>query len=556
MITLHPPRQHTQIASGPNPPRPVPMPGHAWVAGLLTLCTVVVLVATSRDVGLTWDEPIYIEAAESYMSWFGLLLTSPAQALDNEDISAYWAINHEHPPIDKVWSGLVWEISRNTFDDLTAHRLGNILLAAALTGFVDLMVSNEFGVVAGLMAAGALLTMPRLFLHAHLASLDLPGAVAIFGVCLLFWWCVARRQARWTILLGLAYGVVLGTKVTALLEVPLILLGWTVLFRRRAYLFARIVLMGGIGLGTSLALWPWLYHDSWQRLVEYVEFMTVDHYGIEQWYLHHLYMPPPWHYPFVITLSVVPLTTAVLAAVGSLVLLRRRHPLGGLLLIGALVPMLILASGRSQMYDGERLWMPSFPFIAALAGVGFGRLVIAVTSLAQRMKRAAWSGPLVIVAAGAALAPQVVSAGTLYPHLLSYYSETIGGMRGANRLGLETTYWAETYAAAIPYLNACAPPGAMVWAEAHDVLLYYQVDGQLRSDLRISSRHGAEGIVKGAQGYTAPVEDADFLVVQNRQSGLSGDVTAWMADASPNFQVTYNNTPLLQVYSRGASGCE
>ena len=542
------PEQEERLA--PAKSNPGLLISQSWIAALLAVCTVFLLLGTSRDIGLTWDEPIYIEASESYVSWLGQLITSPTHALTDQSVTTYWNINHEHPPIDKVWSGLVWEVSRNVFDDLTAHRLGNMLLAGALAGFVYLMVATEFGVVVGLMATGALLTMPRLFLHAHLASLDLAAAAAIFGVCLLFWFAARRHGVRWSIWLGLAYGIAIGMKVTALFEIPLILLAWVLLFGRRAYLLGRLVAMGGLGLCTSLVLWPWLYHDSWSRTVEYIQFMTLDHYGIEQWYLHHLYTPPPWHYPFVITLAVVPFTTTVLALIGSLSVVRQRNAVGCLLVIGALIPLLIMATGRSQLYDGERLWMPSFPFIAALAGVGFGQVVIAIRFISQRLQIARWTAPLVAIAAGVAFVPQLLATHDVYPHLLSYYSETIAGMRGANRLGLETTYWAETYAAVIPYLNTYAPPGAMVWAEAHDVLLYYQLHGQLRSDLRIASRHGAEGIVPGVEGYTAPVEDADLVIVQDRQSGFFGGITEWMHNASPVFQVSNHGTPLIQVYSR------
>jgi len=37
-------------------------------------------------------------------------------------------------------------------------------------------------------------------------------------------------------------------------------------------------------------------------------------------------------------------------------------------------------------------------------------------------------------------APHLTITAHMYPHLLSYYSEAVGGLRGATRLGLETTY--------------------------------------------------------------------------------------------------------------------
>ena len=75
-----------------------------------------------------------------------------------------------HPPLDKVWSGLAWSAARFALDDLTAHRLGNILLGGALVGMLYHMVATSAGPVAGLAAAAALLTMPRFFFHDQLRS--------------------------------------------------------------------------------------------------------------------------------------------------------------------------------------------------------------------------------------------------------------------------------------------------------------------------------------------------------------------------------------------------
>ncbi|MBC8505340.1 MAG: hypothetical protein ISR58_06820 [Anaerolineales bacterium] len=65
----------------------------------------------------------------------------------------------------------------------------------------------------------------------------------------------------------------------------------------------------------------------------------------------------------------------------------------------------------------------------------------------------------------------------LFPHLLSYYSFGVGGMRGAANLDLETTYWCESYLPAVEYINEHADPGDKVWVEAwsHDVLVYYML---------------------------------------------------------------------------------
>ena len=161
--------------------------GHGATAVVLALLTVVMLVLTAPQIGLTWDEPVYIESSESYVAWFAELVANPTTALSAAGIQAYWALNHEHPPIDKLWSGLVWAGARYALDDLTAHRLGNMLLVGLLVALLYRLVAFEYGAASGLAASGALLTMPRFFFHAHLSALDVPAAATIFMVCYVFW---------------------------------------------------------------------------------------------------------------------------------------------------------------------------------------------------------------------------------------------------------------------------------------------------------------------------------------------------------------------------------
>ena len=100
-------------------------------------------------------------AAETYPRWYGELIARPSYALSREGIARYWSISHAHPPLSKLWSGLVWLGARHFFDDLTAHRLGNILIVSVLIALLYLMVAQNYGRIAGLIAAVSLLTMPR-----------------------------------------------------------------------------------------------------------------------------------------------------------------------------------------------------------------------------------------------------------------------------------------------------------------------------------------------------------------------------------------------------------
>jgi hypothetical protein len=103
-----------------------------------------------------------------------------------------------------------------------------------------------------------------------------------------------------------------------------------------------------------------------------------------------------------------------------------------LLLTGSILFFLLLFSTRIPVYDGERLFLHVFPAWALLIGLGFGRL----WRRAARNRRAR-----------AALAVLLVAQGTgvlaTYPFGLSYYNALVSGLLGAERLGLEVTYWSD-----------------------------------------------------------------------------------------------------------------
>jgi 4-amino-4-deoxy-L-arabinose transferase-like glycosyltransferase len=537
-----------------------------WSSGrravIVGVLTVVLLLATAGNIGLTWDEPAYIAASESYTGWINRLVFGPHGVLNQTVVDSAWEVNHEHPPLDKEISGVVWALARNILDDLLARRLGNILLVGLTVAFLYHMVSDELGEMAAVGAVAAWLTMPRFFFHAHLAALDVPAACMIVLVTYVFWRTKESARFRYTLLLGAVWGLALSTKINAAFILPTLFL-WALIFRRKFYIFVRLILAAVIGLPFFIGLWPWLYYDTVNRITEYIEFQTVSHWEIAQYYLHKVLMPPPWHFPFVMAWAVVPLGTTVLYCTGILrgFFRRRARAFCFLLLFNALVPIVLLAAGKSMVYDDERLFMPAFPFLAALAGIGFSWLVQELKTALQRIRQPILTTILSAAAAALFLIPPVYSIVAFYPHLLSYYSESVGGLSGAEKTGLETTYWCESYREAIDFINANAQPGDSVWVEpwSSDVLVYYQQHGILRGDVSIAVGSSDElGSVFGTGITPAKIvrsrAQATFVIVQYRQTfffdkdGNPGELMTWLSVLQPAYRVERQGIPIMEVY--------
>jgi 4-amino-4-deoxy-L-arabinose transferase-like glycosyltransferase len=528
------------------------------IAVLLGALTIAVLAWTAPQIGLTWDEPVYTAAQRSYVTWFEQLAAAPRAALSQGGIRAGWDINHEHPPLAKLWSGVLWRLSGDLFGPLVAYRLGTITLVGALVAMIYLTVAGSYGLGAGLASVATLVAMPRFFFHAHLAALDVPAAVSYVAIITLFWRTRNARGARAStavgLLLALAWGAALATKINAAFALPVLAL-WALLVDRRWDHVLRLGLMSAIGPLVFVALWPWLYHDTLIRLAKYILFITVDHWQIAQWYLGQRYMPPPWHFAFVMFVMVVPLTTLIAMLAGALRAWRDPRPGQPIVLwsLAAAMPLVALTTGKSMVYDNERLFMAAFPYAAMLAGCGLA-WVIAGLYRTLRRRVAALAAPAAALLALGAFAPQLVSAAALYPHLLSYYSETVGGLAGAQRLGMESTYWCDTYVEGLEYINSYARPGAVVWAEewSHDVLIWYQQAGLLRPDLRIAVAPGATSQLPGGNRSVveADIWEADYVLLQQRQSGFQPVWERFSAERTPVLTVARQGVTLLQLYER------
>ena len=528
------------------------------VAAFIFIFVFAILMVTNAKIGVTWDEPAYIAASESYINWFEQAITQPEVAFKKEMISTAWEINKEHPPLDKIWSGLVWSLTKNFTDNLTAHRLGNMLLSAVLAGLLYLWMRDAYGIAVGLVAVGALFTMSRFFFHAHLAALDVPASFSVFITTYLFWIILHRKHWSWGLLLGLVWGLALATKINAVF-VPVTLGFWMICFKREIRLFVRLIIMGVFAIPVFFMVWPWLYVNTIERIIEYIRFITVDHWPIGQYYLGNFYMPPPWHFGFVMIWAVVPLGITLLYFLGIVqsTKWKKDQALGALLVMSALVPILAISTGQSMVYDNDRLMMVSFPFLAALAGIGFGWLKEGFQRLNLKRNAVIIRQVGYVVLILIAFLPQLVSMVQLYPHYLSYYSKGVNGIGGAYRMGLESTYWCETYLLALPIINEQAQTGDRIWADpwSQDVLIYYQILGLLRDDLIIIAPSDIASVFgpDAPKAYRYPMSSADWWIFQHRQTvlGEKGNNSPIMTELSKHeviYELTLDGVSIMTLY--------
>jgi 4-amino-4-deoxy-L-arabinose transferase-like glycosyltransferase len=425
-------------------PTPAQSPRRAArrVALALGLCTLLVVVATLDGPGLTIDEPLDVRPGRTYIQ---TIRDEGLRFFERKVVYRVFHDNAEHPPLGRWLLGIAstlgepfqvnWKGPDPTGQYVLAGRLAPAVCFAILVGVVVSAAGRRWGLPAGGAAGYALLVMPRVFAHAHLGALD---------TFLSLFWTVAllageraiasQRPVRNMAIAGVLWSLALLTKIHAWFLLP-ILGVWALLRLPRRRALAGMAIWALIGISLFWLGWPWLWYDSFARLRAYWGTGVVRTTLFTQ-YFGTVYADRdvPWHYPWFYFAATVPLGLQLLGCVGIVSgwRSRRSDPLA-VLLAATILVFLLIFSTNIPVYDGERLFLHVFPAWSLLIGLGFSRLWHHYRSPAVR-------SPFRFVLAGF-LVVQGYGTATMHPFGLSFYNGLVGGLAGAERLGLELTYW-------------------------------------------------------------------------------------------------------------------
>ena len=464
--------------------------------------------------------------------------------------------NPDHPPLGRVWLGFWHDLTKWLFPPADhpspfvtdCARVGSATAFALTVFLIGLFATKWYGRAAGIVAAVSLVLMPRVFAHAHLASLEtfmnLTYSATVLAVA--HWWRVEERARRsWMIptLTGLLFGLALLTKMQAILIPPVV--GLWALWHWRVRAIKPLAIFGLVGLAVFFVGWPWLWLDPAKHFHEYFA-RTTSRAVLNCYYFGQVWADKevPWHYPFVMFAVTVPVGLHALGLLGCCSRLARSagaemttlHPSCGsaptgqpqaspgqrpgsgfpkgsealkgrnsqlnqssdapsglsgllpsrtqgeapvghlpwaglwlprwggtanahhqdsrfgfvcepreqLLLAATLLPLVLFALPGVAVYDGERLFLISYPIWAVLIGRG---AEVALSHLRKKVESGQWRLVASRRARGTVvtlfLLAQSVGVIVMHPCQLSYYNLLVGGLYGADRLGFERTYWGD-----------------------------------------------------------------------------------------------------------------
>ncbi len=461
--------------------------------------------------------------------------------MDPEVLQYFWPFAreepHGHPPFYALL-GLAGDLLTPWRGDLERARLGPILLYSFGAVFTFRFVDRRYGRLPAVLMVGALLLQPRLFAQAHYAAYD--GPLTILWLLSLISFAKAvegnsnrsgspnRPHRLATIAFGLLLGAAASTKLTGWF-LPFPFLCWVVLYRSRV---GAIVILGAIPmalLGLYLFNPPW-----WPDPVAGIHRFLASNLtrgesipiGIE--FLGRRYMTPnqslPWYNTVLWTIMVTPivfLLLGVIGAIGSVLRLNRERV--GVLVGGHWLFLLVLrALPNVPGHDGVRLFLPAFGLLGLSAAIGASFLF-------------RWNRRLGQVVVTGAIIEGLVSVALMMPVPLSYYSPLIGGLPGAEKLGMEPTYyWDSLTQEVTDWLNQNTPANSRIVSSTYTTsFAYLNRAGDLRPTLGPSDK---------------PIQ---WYLIQNRPGSFRDLDRALIRSTSarPAFVFKKFGVPLLYVYS-------
>jgi hypothetical protein len=360
-------------------------------------------VASIRQEAQTWDEGTYLAAGLSYWRTGDYRMNPEHPPLAKLLCSAPLLLMNVGLPIENDFWNSADEVNfgatflyanRVSADDLLfPARCVTIALTALLGLSIALWTRARFGVAPALVALTLYAFDPNIIAHGRYVTNDL--AVALFS----FLACVAWGHP---VLCGLALGLALGSKFSAIFLLPVLVI-FGLIWRpplRSIFVIA----------GVALAVLTVLYGGHLEILLEGLRQQFQHNASGHESYLFGRISTTGWWYYFPAALAVkwpVGILAMLAAATGLIAWKRPRPSLDVLrLLVPAAVFFALCLLARIDI--GVRYLMPLFPPLYIL-------IAVAVVRYAPKWFTIA------------ALAVLVVESASIYPHYLAFFNVLSGG---------------------------------------------------------------------------------------------------------------------------------
>ncbi len=497
---------------------------------LLVLINLTAGLLTYRDYGLSWDEPLFYDYADSIKLAYTPQAFSPT--FDFEQVYGPSASDHKYyGPVYLLLARPVQQAVVTVLgaDRASAWHLINFLAFQVGLVFFYLLIRRWFDPWPAAATTAFFAWQPVLWGHAFINPKDMPFMVFFIAAVTLGFWMVDSFQLpdkrhSW----GLVFlaGTLLGATTAIRVIGPLAGLVVFVYFlmQRNWRAFPAFLVYGVVSILVMLAGWPFLWADPLNRLVEVLHHMSYNPTQLAVLFMGQMYRAatlPRRYFPQMLAITLSEPTWLLFAAGLALALYKtwrdkERRFFSSLVIASwfALMLAYVLVE-KPPMYDGFRHFLFSVPPVFAIGG-------FVLQFLYEKLKpRLLW-----VAAVAALLLPGLLGMLQLHPYEYAYYNTFVMGTGGAYRV-YETDYWLTCYKESLEWVRANAPDKTI----------------HIQREFPLAAYYGAGLALKDL----GPETESDLL---------PGDLLLFSTRADLDVRSIYRKLPVIQsIGRRGADFC-
>lgn len=429
---------------------------------LIPFLFLIIALLTIGDYNVNWDEPEHFMRGQAYVRYiltgqknYTFLSTPRRSIYQSDSLNGEYFLQNDygHPPLNGILasvSNIIFYQKLGWVGDIEAYHLFIILLSTLLIYIVGLWATQEYGLLAGIVASCVLALSPLFIAESHNNIKD-PVETALFTLAIYtLYRALTKRRLSWLVASAIFAGMAFGTKFNVIF-LPLIVLPWVILQSPRILklpgaFWITFLLYPAITLGIFYASWPRLWGNLaplFKTLTYYKDIGTgstgPNLYAL-QWIV---YTTPP-----------VVLLLVGLGIAGVFWTRKQSHNKPSVLwLLWLFIPVLRVSLPGTSIYGGTRQIMEYLPALALLAGLGAVQLIR--FHIPER---------LIVIVLVLFFIPTVLRLIALHPNENLYFNWIRGGLPGAaarNFPGWGTTL-GNPYLQGVVWLNNNAENNATV----------------------------------------------------------------------------------------------
>lgn len=496
---------------------------------ILLIINIIIGLLTFRSYGLSWDEPLFYDYADSIRLAYSPEAFSPS--FDFEQVYGPSATDHKYygPAYLLVARPLQQAISTLGADRASAWHLVNFLAFQVGLVFFFLLLRRWFDPWPAALTTAFFAWQPVLWGHAFVNPKDAPFMMAFVAAVTTGFWMVdsfSKADKKLRVVLVLLAALALGATVAIRVIGPLAGLVVFIYFllQRQWRAFPVFVLYALVGVLVMFVCWPFLWANPVDRVMEVIGHMSYNPTELAVLFMGQMYRAPTLPHRYFPQMLFTTLTepTWILVALGTVLAIYRlwKKDWRWLALLVMVIAWFGLMFGyvllkKPPMYDGFRHFLFTIPPVFALIGLVFQFLY-------EKLKmRLFFAGAMLLL-----LLPGLIGMVRLHPYEYAYYNSFAGGTGGAYR-AYETDYWLTCYKESLEWIRA-NQPGKTVHVQREFPLAAYYGDGLTLKDLGLE-------------------QESDVR---------AGDLLLFSTRANLDIRSVYRNVPVLHTIGReGAEFC-